>query len=323
MASSAAPVASRAHVQALLSLSHFRHSVTVPQLETVARSAPDPETAVRKVLGELLSTSPALLRKWRQTVTALWVHHHPGLPALPDLPLTKKDAISTYQLLDALAVLNALTHRPARLVAHGRQAHIHPSDVARLGRVLELGERGDVERLRAVLEAAHLLRPYRGQLQVVRRHLNRFLTLPRSYQFYVLWHADVYHVAWADFAPDWQDYIGALQDYLPLLWDLAADIVPDTSIDKHDWCLSIMEAFVPIWMQHGVLTPSQGRWSLLSLFHQCTLPTVLNQLVINDLFARYGLVQFESDGNFVWTPLGTTLVAAERERSIPCGLKLL
>lgn len=322
MAAPAATVSSRAQLKALLTLSHFRKSMTASRLDTVARTAPDPETAIRKVLGELADTSPALERQWRKTVTALWAQHHPEVPALPDLPLTKKDAIATFQLLDALAVVNALTHHPARLVPHGHHTHIHPQDHARLARVLESGDRAGLERLRAVLEAVHLIRPYRGQLQVVRSRLKRFLTLPRSYQFYALWHADVYHVAWADFAHDWQEYVSSVQDYLPLLWESAGHSSPDTTIDKHDWCLGVMETFVPIWTQQGVLTPSQGRWSLLSLFHQCTLPVVLNQLLINDLFARYGLIQFEPDGNFVWTTLGTTLMAAERDHSIPCGLEL-
>lgn len=314
---------SHAQLAALIRLSDFDRRWTPQAITQLVKDSPDPETVAQAVLQRLRADSPALRQAWRQALVQLWAASHPDVPALPELPLTDKQAVSTFQLLDALAVLNAITRRPARLVAHAGHFHIHPNDIVRLQRVLESADSGTIERLRATLEAAHLLRPYRGQLQVVRSHLQRFLALPRSYQFYVLWHTDVYHVAWATFALDWQEYVNTLQDYLPLLWDLAADTVTDATVDKYDWCLGALEAFVPIWTQNGLLTSSRGRWSLLSLFHQCTLPTVLNQLIINDLFARYGLIQFEPDGNFIWTPLGTTLIAAEREHSVPCALELL
>lgn len=317
-------VTNEATLEALIRLSDFDRSVTPQALQQLVKDSPDPQTIAQAVLKRLRANSPALREKWRQALLKLWAQHHPDVPPLPELPLTDRHAMGTFQLLDALALLNALTRRPARLVAHGRHTHVHSQDRARLARVLESADTGNLERLRATLEAAHLVRPYRGQLQVVRSHLQRFLSLPRSYQFYVLWHTDVYHVHWAASTPDWHDYVNAIQDYLPLLWDIAYNsLSPAGSVDKHDWCVGVMESFMPLWNQHGLVTAAHGRWSLISLFHQCTLPSVLNQLLINDLFARYGLIQFESDGNFVWTPLGKTIIAAEREHSVPCGLELL
>ena len=324
----------RAHLKALLKLSEFRRGVTAGELESLTRTSPDPATVFAAVSEELLSDSPALVAKWRKTLPALWAHHHPDIPSLPDIPLTKQQATSTFVLLDALSFLDSLTHKPARLIHRGGQTLLHPQDIPRLLKRLDSFEgetpsRGGSEwdvpalkRLRDLLSAVRLLRNHKGELQVVRSRLKTFLRLPRSYQYFVLWHADVYHVCWGEYAPDWHDELRVIQDYVPLLWELAEDARAGEVVDKQVWCLSLIEIFAPLWAEQGLLqTPV--RLSLSRFFHESALPIVINQVLINDLLARYGLIQFEHDGNFVWTPLGITLAAAEINHTLPCGVELL
>lgn len=322
------------HVKALIKLSGFDKTVTPKAIVQLAKDAPDPETIARAVLKRMHSDSPALAEKWRKTLGALWADHHPDVPLLPDLPITKKQATSTFLLLDTLGFLDELSRRPAALGVHEGRVGLRSRDVKRLAAALEslreeaptsIRSEADVPLLRSLREtllAARLLKTYQGELQVVRSRLKTFLRLPRSYQWFVLWHAQVYHVCWGEFAFDWHDELHVVQDYLPLLWDMSASGDDGEIIDKHNWCLNLMEAFAPLWGQHGLLR-AHVRLPLLTFFHESALPAVLNEIILNDLFARYGLIQFDRDGNFIWTPLGITLLDAERSESLPCGLELL
>lgn len=327
-------LAEHEHVKALLKLSDLKNKQTAAQIEKVARVSPDPETAIQDVLKNLATRSPVLVQKWRKTIHTLWALHHASLPPLPEIPITEKSASNTYALLDALSVLSALADRPAKLVHRMEGVAIASPDLTRLAGSLEsLAEHGSppsleslnpqLQRLTACLEAARLIRPHQGRLQVVRSRLRRFLDLPRSYQFYVLWHCDVYHVSWEDFTRRWHRCIRDIQDYLPLLWEVSEATTPDNSIDKRDWCLSVAEAFAPLWESHLRRGLVQAVSSVGFFLHQNSLAATINQLIINDLFARYGFIQFERDGNFVWTPLGINLLAAETRQTLPCGLELL
>ncbi len=325
-----------ADVKALMRLSDFSGKGVTPQrIARMVKKSPDPETIVQLFLGEMPIESEVLRRKWRKIIQRLWAESHPGLPYLPQIPITKQAAASTPVLLDALGVVSALSDAPASLARGESDSLISAADSRRLAGCLEslagldlpLAERqADVpglSRLLTCLSAADLIEPRERQLRVNHSRLRRFLDLPRSYQFYLLWHCDVYHVNWGDFAARWQDCLHDIQEYLPLLWEVSEADSGSRSIDKQAWCIEVAEAYAPLWqghLRHGLL---QAISSVGFFVHQASLAATVNQLILNDLFARYGLIQFEADGNFVWTPLGVALLAAEAEQKLPCGLELL
>lgn len=306
-------VAERDHLKALMKLSNFGRGITPARIERLCQKSPDPETICQLFLEEIPIPSDVLRRKWRKTLTALWAHHHPQVPPLPSLPITREQATSTYLLLDVMGFISGLMDKAAgQLVLHDGQAFLHPREVRRLLPQLEsfqdekfpnLKNEWEVPtlyRLHICLEAAGLLYPGQSRLHVDRRRVKRFLQLPRSYQLYVLWHVDTQHVCWGNFAPDWHYELFIMQENLDWIWESNQDITAGTPIDKTDWCLSVAEMYGNLF-----------------------LPPVVNQIILNDLFARYGLIQFESDGNFSWTQLGVALLETEYNQTLPCGLELL
>lgn len=323
-------------VRALLRLSNFAGKGVTPQrVARMVGKSPDPETIVQLFLEEMPIESEVLRRKWRKIIEQLWAESHPGLPRLPQIPITKQSAGSTCALLDALGVLSTLSDTPARLQHVGRELLISAADSRRLAAGLEslaglhlppIHSETDVpglSRLLACLSAADLIHPSERRLRVSHSRLRRFLDLPRSYQFYILWHCDVYHVNWADFASDWPDCLRDIQEYLPLLWQVSEADTAGRSIDKREWCLEVAESFAPLWQGHLRRGLGQSFSSVGFFLHQDSLAAAVNQLILNNLFARYGLIQFEADGNFVWTPLGVNLLNAEISQTMPCGREFL
>lgn len=340
----------RAHLQALCDLSDFLERTNIDEITSTARSAPDPETAVRKILTRIRADSPVLQRKWRQIITALWVAAHPKTPALLEVSLTTAEVEASPILKDARAFLEYVAQHPVRLLTEQNETLLDPLEVEALlqhlpsqqGRldIKVENEWGNpcVRRLRATLQAARLVRPWQGKLIVVRSRYRRWLSASPVVQFYVLWHTETYHVAWDKFAGQWNSFIHVIQDYLPLLWDLAVQAGPKTESNELDWCAQVVDAYEPLWSEQGLLSDTLRVPSLFSLFQRSALPSVLNTLIVQDLFARYGLINnslselpfrnvlpisLRHPTAFHWTPLGATLLEAERTCDLPCGLQLL
>lgn len=313
MGKSSTQVAEHYHLKALMKLSNFSRDITPARIERLCQRSSDPETIVQAFLEEIPIPSDVLKRKWRKTLTALWALHHPDVPPLPDLPVTREQATGTYLLLDVMGLIGGLIAKDAgQLIRHDGQAFLHPKEVRRLIPKLESLEgekfpklKGEWEvpvvyRLRVCLEAAGLLYPHKSRLFVNREQVKKFLQLPRSYQLYILWHLDTHHVCWGNFAPDWHDELFVIQENSDWLWEDNQAAIVGTAVDKTDWCFAVAEMYGNLF-----------------------LPPIINQAILNDLFARYGLIQFEPDGNFSWTQLGVTLIQAELNDTLPCGLELL
>ena len=321
-------------LQALVSLSDFKRGLNPAQLNQLAREAPDPETMIRQVFGQLTSESDVLRRKWRKALTELWTKYHPDIPLLPQLPLTRDQISESYQLLDAVKFIQAVTHNPARLIRQGRDVMLDPDEALRIAQTLPSLESTlptaietewalpQVRRLRAILESARLIRPYKGQLVPVRSRLSRFMDLTSVQQFFTIWHADVYHVNWALFAPAWQPYVAIIQDYLPLLWEVAQPARAHAAASRRAWCQRCIQAFLPLWDEAGLISPHPRSFAV-TLLRQHALPVILNKVVLQDVFARYGLIGFTSSGDLVWTELGEVLMKAERSGDLPCASHLL
>lgn len=326
-------------LRALCQLSGVIEPVDFGYLSSFVQEAPDPETAVRQVLEKVPSCSEVLTRKWRNVITDMWALHHPHVPLLPDLKLSATEVAEAPLLLDTRAVLAALEERPAHLVQAKHEWLVEPSDVQRLIQVMP-SQRGKLvvpvenewnfmsfRRLRALLHAARLIRPWRGVLVPTRSRVDLFLGLPAPQQLYILWHADVYHVDWGEFAGLWGAYMHVVQEYLPLLWDTIGTPHPGQVADRGAWALNVMEAFAPAWSEVGLLDIRASHTTALHIVQQHALPTIIDRFLLRDLLEHHGLVtiteEFGHLSEFTWTKVGVQLMPAEARRSLPCGNELL
>lgn len=325
-------------LQALCLLSNASATLSVEGVLHTIRRAPDPETAVREVLQTMSITSEVLERKWRSTITNLWATNHPHVPLLPSLKLSSEEVAHVPLLQDAHAFLEEIVCQSAALHEENDELVIAPPDVWRLAAILPSLRRSDdllvesewaylpLRRLRATLQALRLVRPVKGKLVVVRSRYERFRHFPAIQQFYVLWHADMYHVDWGEFAGMWGRYTRVIQDYLPLLWDLGEHAQAGQAMDARTWGVDVLETFIPLWEEEGLLDIGQGQAAILPIVQQHALPAILDKFLIHDVLQRHGLVATHDHGDhthYTWTAIGARIFKAELTQELPCGLELL
>ena len=328
-----------AKIKALCALSNVSEPVDFGSLVSYVKGASDPETAVKEVTRHLSFSSDVLERKWRDTITDLWSSHHPHVPLLPELGLSAADVRETPMLQDVKRMLAILEEAPAKLVREHDEWLIDPKDVHRIARELPSlqgtsqysveSEWGNltVRRLRAVLQVARLVRALKGKLVPVQSRVKRFRSLPAAQQYYILWHADTYHVDWTRFAGLWEQYMQGVQEYLPLLWEAIDGAVAKRVEDRATWAVQVLEAFTPLWDDEGLLDVRPGHAVALKIVQQHALPTIVDRFLLRDLFERHGLVtlseEFGMISKFTWTTVGEKMVAAEASQTLPCGIELL
>ncbi|MDP3997602.1 MAG: hypothetical protein Q8P73_03830 [bacterium] len=328
-----------AKLRALCALSDIDVKQGAPFFMSFVKDAPDPETAVQGVINRLSQPSAALHRKWRSLITDLWTFNHPHVPALPQWPLSAEDVAIAPLLLDAREVLTVLEEKSAVIVQEKNEWLISPDDAMRLaqsmpsqtGQPLFAVENEwnclDLKRLRSVLQAARLVRAIKGHLVPVRSRLDRWRSLPAAQQLYVLWHADVYHVHWQDYAGLWSKYMKTIQDYLPLLWEANENVDSQEVEDRTLWAIRILETFLPLWEEEGLLDLPRGHRAALQIVQQHALPTIIDRFLLRDLLERHGLItiteEFGSISKFTWTSAGAKIIAAETNRDLTCGNNLL
>lgn len=326
-------------IRALAALSDLPATIDFAELVTKLKGAPDPETAVQTVLNEMAVPSDVLKRKWRSTLMELWSVQHPNVPMLPGLALSSDEVAAVPMLADALGVMRALASQSALLTEEHTELLLTSSDVWRLAGAMPsltgtqpLAVESEwayptLRRLRAVLQALRLVRAVKGQLVVVRSRWERFEAFPATQQFYVLWHADTYHVDWSEFAGMWGKYVRVIQDYLPLLWEIGVGITSGRQVDRREWCGEILDTFVPLWEEEGLLDVGTGRAAVLTVVQQHALPTILDKFLVRDMLQRHGLAtlkeEFGSLTKFTWSKVGAAVFAAELAHELPCGRELL
>lgn len=332
-------------LRALFSLSHAPADMNVEDIVGLITSAPDLETARRAVANCVVGGSEVLDKKWQQVITAAWSQCHPNVPLLPQLPLSEDEVREVPIIRDAVEFLRELNATPARVSVEQGEPTISAEDTIRIGTAMPSwqGMPGmsveheaavyPVWRLRQTLQSLGLARLYRGELRVVKTNVKRFLELPRVQQFYMLWHADVYHVNWTAFAPTWHRYIELIQGYLPLLWDMHHEVEAGMEEDSRVWIEDAADVFLPLWEQEGLL--QNHHHTIVTLYRDMTVPAAMKKIIFDDLFVRYHLVEpqydritallkgADAEHNFVWTSLGEKIMYAERTSDLPCGLDLL
>jgi len=318
-----------AELRALHALSDALEPLNIGTLNQQVQNAPDPETAVQAVLEQIQVESDTLTRKWRNVITDLWAQYHPHVPILPELTLTSSDITTAPVLRDAQEVLRALEGKPAKLVEENNEWLLEPEDVQRLIKVMpsqadspQLALENEwssipLRRLRAILHATRLVRPMKGELVPVRSRVNRWQHLPEVHQLFVLWHADVYHVDWTDFAGLWGPHAHVIQEFLPLLWETIEGVVAGETADRATWAMQTIETFSSLWDDEGLMVVRAGHTAALQIVQQQALPTILDRFILRGLLERHGLVtiteEFGSLSKFTWTPLGETIIAAENK----------
>lgn len=326
-------------LRALCVLSNVAEPIDFSYLTSFVQKAPDPETAVRQVLTHVPQSSDVLRRKWRNIITDIWSLHHPHVPLLPELNISASELEQAPFLHDAHAVIAALEKQPAKLLQEKQEWLLDPEDVYRLTQLLPSMKDEQVyavesewnamriRRLRAVLHATRLVRPLRGNLTVVQSRVRRFRSLPLAQQFFILWHADVYHVDWPEFAGLWAKFMHVVQEYLPLLWETTEYAQAEREEDRARWALHVFETFQPLWDDEGLLDVRAGHTAALSIVQQHALPTIIDKFLLQDLLARHGVVRLSEEfghiSKFTWTEVGSKLVGAEAEQKLPCGNDLL
>mgnify|MGYP007077388463 CR=1 FL=1 len=292
-----------------------------------------------EVTQHLTLPSEVLARKWRDTITDVWVAHHPDVPLLPQLGLTATDVTEAPFLADAKRMLAVLADQPGTLVRHGDEWLLDPKDVWHIASEIPSlsgatqhpieSEWGNltIRRLRAVLHVTRLIQPRKGKLVPVQKRLASFKRLPAAQQFYVLWHADAYHIDWTRFAGLWEHYMRNVQEYLPVLWESIQLPLAGRVEDRAEWATSVLEAFTPLWDEEGLLDVRPGHTVALKIVQQHALPTIVDRFILRDLLERHGLVTLSEEfgmlSKFTWTTLGEKMLAAEASQSLSCGLDLL
>ncbi len=304
-------------VEALLELSGVRPPNDVTNIISAVSSAPDPETAICNVLATLNVTSQLLQDKWRKHVSQMWFASHPNVPTSFALPFKSSDVAYAHILLEAHSLLQEIASMPVRTEDMAAQE-------IRLTQTLSVfrGDVVSVRRMLILLEELRLIRLYQQQFQVVRSRMERFKNLPLPGQFYLLWHADMYHLEWRQFNPEFGVSLSVFQQYLPMVWEMLVHRHEGSSqrIDEVTW--QVVRAFRPLWQQQGGIT-STGMQSMIGLYEQSLLQNMVETHLVQKSLARYGLIIYENDVSFIWTAAGEALLDAERMGTLPCTADLL
>ncbi len=337
-------------LEALWVLSGFEESVNPRDLAGVIAKAPDPETACQVILERLPHSTEALFRQWRKVIQQTWLQYHPNACASLELPLTSEDVYDVKVLKEVHAFLNEVALKPLKMVKEHGEWVIAPEELKRISGVLSSDNDTQEEyiaehewnnmalrRLRALLQACRLVRVFQGKLVVVHSRHHRLRELPLPQQFYALWHADVYHVRWGDFAGKCEQHVSILQHYIPLMWEMTEDMEQGVIYSLNEVSRGIVDTFAALWDEEQIF-PSEARPTLKHIYEQCLLPSMIERLVVQDLFVRYGLCEeiesienlfrpsfslSEADSHVRLTRIGKLLFRAEREQDLPCHSDIL
>lgn len=295
-------------VLSLLELSGVHPTNDVVEVVGAVKSAPDPETAVCRVMGVLNIKSPLLQDKWKKHLTQMWFASHPNIPTSFAIPLKSSDIAYAHVLLEAQSLLQEITQNPV-------QADDISWQEARLAGGLSVfrGDTAAVRRMLTLLEELRLIRLYQHHFQVVRSRTDRFQALPLPGQFYLLWHADMYHLEWRQFDTNYGVSLSVFQQYLPMVWEMLSHCHEGAvqRIDEVSW--QVVRAFRPLWQQKNEI----------GLYEQSLLQSMVETHLIQKSLARYGLISYEDDISFSWTAAGEALLNAERNGTLPCTADLL
>lgn len=308
------------HMHALLELSG-RNGEDFTRMIDIVRNAPDSATAMYEVVNFLNVQDSALQEKWNKHVSQVWFELHPNVPANLNIYIMSQDVMLSDALMEIHGLLQELTDHPARANELLITGVLDISEEQRLAENLSVfaGDSMNVRRACGILEELRLIRIVKNEVRVVKSRYNRFQALPLSAQYYLVWHIDMYHLDWKEYAHAMQPHLAVFQQYLPMIWELLehASVGQTHSIDEFSW--HVVRAFRPLWQQDNAL----------GLYEQSALHTMISQWLVDKVFLRYGLVdQVDTDTegfprSFMWNRAGITLLHSERTSKLPCAIDVL
>ena len=306
------------HMHALLELSG-RDGDDLTRMIDIIRNAPDSATAMYEVVNFLHVQDSALQEKWNKHVSQVWFELHPNVPANLNLFIMSQDVMLSDALMEVHGLLQELAEHPARANELLITGVLHASEEQRIADTLSIfaGDSMNVRRVSAIVEELRLVRIVKNEVRVVKSRYNRFQALPLSAQYYMVWHIDMYHLDWKEYAYGMQSHLAVFQQYLPMIWELLehASVGQAHSVDEFAW--HIVRAFRPLWQQENAL----------GAYEQSALHSMINEWLVDKVFARYGLVdRMDIEGSpraFMWNRAGITLLHSERTIKLPCAIDVL
>ncbi len=307
-------------MQALLELSGKGEKDLARMLEIV-REAPDSATAICEVVQFLNVHNTALQEKWSKHIAQVWFELHPKIPSSLNLRIMSHDVMFSDALMEAHALLQELSETPARAGDYLDGGMVHSEDERRIAHTLRIfgSDQLRVRRTCAILEELRLIREVKHEIHVVKSRFSRFQSLPLSAQYYLLWHIDMYHLDWKEYVGNLQPHMAVFQQYLPMIWEMLEYTAcgQTHSVDEFAW--HIVRAFRPLWQQENAL----------GLYEQSALQSMVDQWLIGNVFARYGLIEYgesphtSAPRSFTWTRAGVSLLHSERTIKLPCAIDVL
>ncbi len=307
-------------IQALLELSG-RGEGDFNQMLHIVSEAPDTATAVFEVLQFLGVENSALQEKWSKHIAQVWFELHPTIPSALNLRIMSHDIMCSDALLEAHGLLQELLENPSRAGDYLEGGILSEKDEQRIANALYVFKADPlrVRRTCAILEELRLVRQVKREIRVVKSRFARFQALPLSAQYYLLWHIDMYHLDWKEYVGSLRSHMAVFQQYLPMIWEMLEHTTSGQthSVDEFAW--HVVRAFRPLWQQENAL----------GLYEQSALQSMVDQWLIGNVFARYGLIEYGDSSNeamprvFSWTRAGVSLLDSERTIKLPCAIDVL
>ena len=307
-------------MQALLELSGKGGEDFTHMLDMV-NSAPDSATAVFEVTQFLDVQSSALQEKWSKHITQVWFELHPRIPSALNLQIMSHDVMLSDALMEAHGLLQELFATPAKAGDYLDEGMLAEEEERRIADKVRIfaGDHMRVRRTCAIVEELRLIREVKHTVQVVKSRFARFQALPLSSQYYLIWHIDMYHLDWKEYMGNLRSHMAVFQQYLPMIWEMLehTSCGQTHSVDEFAW--HVVRAFRPLWQQENAL----------GLYEQSALQSMVDQWLIGNVFARYGLIEYGESTNdsvprsFAWTRAGVALLHSERTIKLPCAIDVL
>ncbi len=303
------------NVRALLELSGYKGVQLASHMADIVEGAPDPETAIRYMLSSLPIQSEVLEEKWRKYISQLWAVSHPRVPKVVHIPLTSKEVAFSPVLVELHTLIQELRDNPARRHTDSKVHFLHSGEEVRIAHELPLFNHDSlhVRRACALLEELRLLRPYKGYVRVIESRYREFAALPLPSQYYLVWHADMYHLDWKEYFREWGSHLVVFQQYLPMVWEIASRMKAGDSASIDSYAANIVRSFRPMWQQEF----------LAGIFEQSLLEGMVERWLIDKVFDRYGFIDRKGPDAFEWTNLGQRMIELERTAHLPCSTDVL